>query len=141
MAISLGFYLNSALTAPLSGPILATQQADGSTPPVDRLLYIGSTVAGRKFQAEANPGVANITLSVTDVSPGSGHENTEVRLATTLVGLDSATPGAPLDLGVELLSESANATPFYIRIDDATGVVGDTIELGCSTNSIIETDV
>ena len=77
-------------------------------------------------------------MSVKDLTPGSGHEITEVRLATTLVGLDTATPGAALNLGVEVLGGVGNAAPVYIRTEDATGVVATVIELYLETDILIE---
>lgn len=141
MPISLKFFKDAALTQPLTGPLQVSQNADGSTPPVDNVLYLGSTTAGRKFQADSNPGVDPISISVVDASPGSGHEASEVKLASTLAGLDSATPGAALNVGTQILSGVANAVPVYVRVDDATGTVGTATELSLDSNTIVESDV
>lgn len=141
MALSLKFYDDSALTTEHVGNLVVTQAADGSTPPVDNLIYVGSTVASRKFQAQSNPGVAQITITPTDAAPGTGHPATEVKLAATLVGLDTATAGAALNLGTQINSGAAGAKPVYIRVDDTTGVVGTSTELSLQTNTVIETDL
>jgi hypothetical protein len=141
MAFSLGFFSDAGLLTPFPGPLQVTQKSDGSTGPVDNLLFLGSTETSRKFQADSNPGIDDIILDIDDLAPGSGHEDTEVKLAITLLGLDSAVAGASLNLGTELLSEVANAQEVYIRVDDATGVIGTTIELFLETNLLIELDV
>jgi len=141
MAFSLGFYSDAGLLTPFAGPLSVTQKADGSTGPVDNLLYLGSTVAGRKFQADSNPGIDTILVSIGDLTPAVGHLPAEVKLATTLLGLDSAVAGAALNLGTEILSEVANAQEIYIRVDDATMVVGTEIDLFFNTNLLVELDV
>lgn len=141
MAFSLGFFSDAGLLTPFPGPLSVTQKADGSTGPVDNLLYLGSTTAARKFQADSNPGIDDILLSIGDLTPAVGHLPAEVKLATTLLGLDSAVGGAALNLGTELLSEVANAQEVYIRVDDATMVVGTEIDLFFETNDLVELDV
>lgn len=141
MAFSLQLFEDAGLTTPKVGNIVATQAADGSTGPLIFTFYLGATVVGRKFEVQANPGVDDILLSVTDAAPGTGHATTEVKLASTLGGLTGATPGAPLNLGPQLLSGVVNATQIFIEIDDATGVVGTSTELALETQILIETDV
>ena len=141
MALTLQFYTDSGLTTPLSGPLTVTQAADGSTDPVDNVLYLGSTTASRKFQATSSPGVDQITISIADSASGTGHPASEVKLASTLIGLDSATGGAALSLGTEILSGVGNAKAIYIRVDDTTGVVGTSTELSLNTNNLTETPV
>lgn len=139
MAITFGFFTDSALTTALSGNLVAQQNADGSSDPVDFTLYLGSTTASRKIEADSDPGVANIAISVVDSASGSGHPATEVKLATTLGGLDTATGGDPLTLGTSILSGSGNAQVVYVRVDDTTGVIGNSTELSITTNTLRET--
>lgn len=141
MAFSLGFFSDAGLLTPFPGPLSVTQKSDGSTGPVDNLLFLGSAVLGRKFQADSNPGIDDILVSIEDLTPAVGHLPAEVKLATTLLGLDSAVAGAALNLGIEILSEVANAQEVYIRVDDATGVVGTEIDLFFETNPLVELDV
>ncbi len=138
MAFSLGFFSDAGLLTPFPGPLSVTQKSDGSTGPVDNLLFLGSAVAGRKFQADSNPGIDPILLSIGDLTPAAGHLPTEVKLATTLLGLDSAVAGADLNLGVEIISGVATAVEIYIRVDDATMVVGTEIDLFFETNPLVE---
>lgn len=141
MAFSLKIYTDSGLTTELVGNIIATQNADGSTPPVQTQLFLGSVTAGMKFQADSDPGVDDIVVSIADAAPGNGHEPAEIKLATTSGGLAGATAGAALNLGVQLLSEVPNATEFWVEVDDATGTVGNSTELSLLTNLIVESAV
>lgn len=141
MAISFAFFNDAGLTSPLVGNLQVQQASDGSTGPVDINLFFGSNAVGRKVQAASDPGIDPILLDIVDAAPGSGHEDTEIKLALTQIGLDTASPGASRTLGNELLSEVGNATSIWIRIEDATGVIGTSLELSIQMNNVIEVDV
>lgn len=142
MAFTFQFYEDAGLVTPKTGNLVIQQNADGSTPPVDNVLYLGSTDVARKIQAESNPGVDNIIVSVVDSDIPSGHPASEVKLALTLIGLDSASGGAPLDLGVtEVLGGVPGAVAIYSRVDDTTMVVGTSTELSFETANAIEVAV
>lgn len=134
-------YNDAALTSEFTGELTMDQAIDGSTGDLDRVLYIGSTASGKTLQTLVNPGVDQINLSITDttVSPGNGPEASDLKLATTLAGLDSATAGASLDLGAAVSSGVGNAQPVYIR--QATPTVAtefDDVEITLVTNSLRE---
>lgn len=142
MAFTFQFFEDAGLTTPKTGNLVIQQNADGTTPPVDNVLYLGSTDVTRKIQDEATPGVTNIIVNVVDSDIPSGHPATEVKLALTLAGLDSATGGASLNLGVtEILGGVPGALAIYIRVDDTTMVVGTSTELSFETNNAIEVAV
>jgi len=142
MAFTFTFHEDAGLVTPKVGNLVIQQNADGSTPPVDNVLYLGSTDVARKIQAASNPGVDNIIISVVDADVPAGHPASEVKLALTLIGLDSATPGAPLDLGVqEVLGGVPGAVAIYSRVDDTTMVVGTSTELSFETVNAIEVAV
>lgn len=101
----------------------------------DKVLYLGSTNVNRKLQANSDPGVDQITVTPTDSEPGTGHETSEIKLADTLLGLDSAVAGAALDLGTTLFG--GTAYPIHIRLTDATGGVAST-ELSLQFNTVVE---
>lgn len=82
-----------------------------------------------------NPG-ANQVVWIND---GKLHEATEIKLATTSGGLASATAGASLNLGTLISGGSANAVPIYMRIDDATAVIGSVTELSLTIKNVEET--
>jgi hypothetical protein len=138
MALSFQIYTDAALTTPLVGSLVITQNSDGSTPAVETQLFIGSTTVGRTLQASSDPGVDQIVLSVVDASPGSGHESAEIKLALTQGGLAGAVAGAALSVGTQILSEAPNVVSFFIQVDDATGVVGTATELSVSSNPLVE---
>lgn len=134
--MALAFFLDAALTQQITTPLVATQADDGSTPEVPFHLWLGDPAAGFTYQADSNPGVDQISIIPTDTTPWSGHETTEIKLATSSGGLTTATPGASLDVGVAMSSGTAGAIEFWASVNDATGVVGTTTELGLKTNDL-----
>lgn len=71
------------------------------------------------------------------------HETTEIKLATTSGGLDSATAGAALSLGTSVAGGTANHVEVHIRITNAvTTVVSNTgyPEIGVDINEVLETE-
>lgn len=131
-------YTDAALTTEFTGTLSFTQNVDGSTGRQDVQLWLGSTSAGKTLQAQSNPGVDQIALSVVDSAPASGHPASEVKLALTQGGLAGATGGASLDLGTAIASGVGNAVTFWIGVTDSTGVVGTSTELSVQTNMLRE---
>lgn len=119
MTVSFALYADAGLTIPATSLSVA-QATDGNAPAVDRVVYLGSTVALKMLRTSTSPGSTQITLTPTDGSPGSGVEASHIKLALSSAGLDSATGGAPLNLGTTLLSGRENALPIYIRVDTPT---------------------
>jgi hypothetical protein len=132
------FYTDAALTSPFAGNLVAAQNADGSTDPIVTALYFGSTDEDRQAQADSNPGVDNLAVTIADSAPGTGHATTEVKLASTQGGLAGATPGASLSLGTTVLGGVENAKPIWIQVDDATATIGTATELSIEINGIRE---
>lgn len=147
MALTFKIFNNATLTTEQVGNLVATQNADGSTSPVTFQLWLGSLgseggdTTDRKAQADSDPGVDAVLLTVVDAFPGADHEATEIKLATTSGGLAAAIAGADLVLPVTLTSGTGNKQEFWVEVDDATGVIGTSTELSVSTNLIRETDV
>ena len=137
--MALGFHTDAALTTPVSGNLQAPQKTDGSTDPVVFELWLGDPDTGYDYEADSDPGTDQITVSISDSAPGTGHATTEVKLATTVAGLASATAGASLNIGVTLVSGSANAQKICIEVDDATATVGTSTELSVGTNLLQKT--
>ena len=121
MSFSFGLFLDSALTQPANVVTLTEDITTGT--PTDKHLYFGSTATGTKCQANSNPGTDQITISLTDSTPGAGHPTTDIKLALTQVGLDAAAAGAALNLGSTVNSGTANAVSVWLRFTDSTGVV------------------
>lgn len=137
MATSLKFYTDATLTTEVT-TITINQLADGTTPNVDKVVYLGSVDGAAIFQANSNPGVAQIAASIVDAAPASGIEASNIKLALSLLGLDSAIAGDPVNLGVTLNGGVANNVPLYIRSD--TPVLASTnTDITVETNEIVET--
>lgn len=143
MATSFKFYHDSALTSEITSgnPLTAVQDTSGSSPVVDEVVYFGSTSTGLKAQVAADPGVTAIAVSIDDSAGGSGSPASEIKLATSLLGLDSATGGAALTLSTQVLSGVANAVPVYTRRDSAITVAGAYTDLSLITQNLVETPV
>lgn len=72
---------------------------------------------------------------------GASHQTTEVKLATTQVGLDAAVAGAPLTVGTSVLGGAANAYEFWMRVTNAVTNVSDnttTPEIAVSITDVRE---
>lgn len=143
MAITLKFYHDAALTSEVSSgvPLTATQETTGALPPVDKIIYLGSTVAGNKFQANSNPGVDPIVVSVFDNGIGSGAPASEFKLALSSGGLASAVAGAALTLSTTINSGVSNAVPIYTRRTSAITTAGSYTDVQLQTQTLVETPV
>jgi hypothetical protein len=132
-------YTDAALTVEFVPPLSAVQNADGSTARQDFQFWLGSAASGKTLQADSNPGVDQIALSVVDAAASTGHAATEIKLATSQAGLAGATGGAALNLATAITSGVANAKTFWVGWKDTTGVVGTSTELSITTNLLRET--
>lgn len=92
--------------------------ADGDT-----FLVLANMEASptKKLQKKSNPGVADLIFEILDSNPGSGHENTSFKLATTSGGLDTATEGVSLNLGHTVDAGLPGKVVVHIRFADETG--------------------
>ena len=73
---------------------------------------------------------------------GPRHELTEIKLALTAGGLDTATGGETLSITNTIYSMPAEAVEIHIRVENAVNIVSNnagTPELGLSFNAITET--
>ena len=92
----------------------------------DFVLYLGSTVTGRRARRNSDPGVDPIQVTVTDTDPGNNLEAADVKLAETNVDLDSAVGGDPLNYGVtEVLGGVGNQLEIHIRVQYLGGIATD----------------
>lgn len=137
MATSLKYYSDSGLTTEVTTETI-NQLADGTTGNIDKLVYLGSTDAGATFQANSDPGVDQIEASIVDANVSSGVEASNIKLAATLLGLDSAVAGDPLNLGVTISGGVAGAVEVYIRSDTPV-LASSNSDITIETNEIVET--
>lgn len=87
----------------------------------DGVFYVGDPDDTIKIQADSNPGIDQIAVSITDSAPGSGVEQNHVRLAQTQDGLAGATPGASLNIGTTINGGVINAVPVWYRWANSSG--------------------
>jgi hypothetical protein len=130
MAGNFSTYLDAGLTTELT----TTLKAQSTTQ--DFRLWYGSPDSGSVARAASDPGVDQITITPTDSDPGTGYETTNIKLALTQAGLDTATAGAALDLGLEVDSGSANAVEFWVRVSGVTEGVQQDLTL-----SLVHTEI
>jgi len=137
MSVTFKPYHDAALTSEITAgnPLTFSQASDGSTGPVIKAIYIGSTESSKKIE---KTGGGQIVLSIVDAAPSSGHPATEVKLALSISGLSSAVGGASLNLGTQLTSGVANALPVYLQVEDTTATVGTSTELSLQTSNVTE---
>lgn len=135
---AIAFYHDAALTQPVStsNPILSIQTTAQNDPVVQQ-LWLGA-LDGITLRESTNPGVNPIQISIVDALAGSGETTAAVKLALTQAGLATAVAGDPLSVGTELVGGAANAIPFWISLDDVTGVRGDYDDLSLLTSDLVE---
>ena len=138
MSFDFGFFQDAALTTPLAS-LAFVGSANVGAASVVQTVYFGSPTAGMKVQATSNPGVDQISVSVTESAPAAGHPTTDIKLATTSGGLATATAGAALNLGTSLQSGVANAVPIWVQLTDSTHAIqSHDTELGLTLNGLTE---
>lgn len=137
MAIQLKFYSDSGLTTEIT-PSWSFTNTVGSSTPIDQSFYIGSNGSSLKYEANSDPGIDQIVLTITDSATGTGHDELDFKLALTSGGLTSAVAGDPLNLGTQILSGVANAVQVWVRWTDAVNTVGTSTEISLTTNAIKE---
>lgn len=114
------FYHDSAGAPNFSRPLktldelLADIDIDAGGAPEKR-IWFGSDIAGSKVEANSNPGVDQIAVSINDSNLGNSNVATRVKLATTQAGLPGAVAGASLNIGTVVNGGSANAKEIWVR--------------------------
>lgn len=140
MAMTFHFYGDAGLLA--QAAVAIYQASSGATGAVDVQIWIGSNDATKKIQANSNPGVDHLVVTITDSAPSSGQAVSAAQLALTQIGLDTATPGASLDLGVtEILGGVAEAVTFWLRVEASSLVDGTYTDLGLKIAAAIQTAI
>lgn len=123
MAVIPHVFKDAALTQPFDD---ATDTIDAfalNGASYDGVFYIGINDADgvRVIEASSSPGIDPLTLSMTDVSPGSGVDVAQVKLAASQTLLDSATAGAQISVGPSVLSGPSNAKAVWYRWTNSAG--------------------
>lgn len=134
----LTFFDDAALSV-VSFAARFVQTPTGSLAAQDRVVYLGSTADGYKYQAASNPGVDPILVTVTDADTGSAPAAGTIKLATSQAGLATATGGASLAVGTEIVAGPGNAVAVWIRGTFPAGMsLGMTLDLALETSSEVE---
>lgn len=134
--IPIGFFLDEGLTTEATSLALSVPDAGGTR---DRVVYLGSQASRVTYQVESDPGNANIVVSIVDAAAGSGVQASHIRLALDAEGLDTATPGVPLDLDTTVIVPGAIfAMQVHMRISTPPMAPGVYTDLTLRTNSLVE---
>lgn len=112
--------------------------ADGQY--ADGVIYVGVPDANRKLQDADNPNTSQIQVSVTDSDGATAPDDLDIKLALTNGGLASASGGASLNLGLEILGGAGNAVAVHIRYTNSE-FVGTSTDVGLLLSSMIEVAV
>ncbi|MFT3758423.1 hypothetical protein [Thauera sp.] len=134
MTITWGFFNDPALTSPQTEGVTIA----ATLGPVDRVIYFGSPVSGKTLQASSSPGASAITIAPIDATPATGAAASQVKLALSAAGLDSAVGGASVDVGLALASGAANALAIYVRTVQGGLPIGLHADLSLATNPVVE---
>lgn len=137
MPTSLKFYADAGLTTEITSLGLVAAD-DGSTGNIDKVIYLGSTVAGKQFLAASNPTVDHISFSIADGNGATGLEVTDIKLALSSGGLPPAVAGGALDLGPQLLSGAGNSVAVHLRFNPGAMAAGTYTDLSLATSTVIE---
>lgn len=115
MALITNIYLDPGLADQFddSTDTLAAGALQGSTG--DGVFYVGTPNAANKVEAESEPGIDPIVVSITDATPGADVEVADIKLAATQGGLGSAIAGDPLSLGATIPGGAPSAAPVWYR--------------------------
>ncbi len=131
---NLNLFTDSGLTTAATLPLAFAQDTLGVVTPHQRQFWLGSNDVSLKFRALSNPGVDQVQLQIVDTGSGTGQPASAIKLALTQGGLASATGGAALNLGVQVLSGVANALSVWVQFDDATAIVATDTAMKLQTN-------
>lgn len=61
-------------------------------------FWVGTPNTGQKIQADSDPGVDPIQISIVDAQAGTGVDELDMKLALSEAGLSGAVAGDPVDL-------------------------------------------
>jgi len=142
--MTLKLYDDAAGTSEVGASLVITHETDLSDNPQDFQLWYAEVDEDTgdngifTYEASSNPGVDQISISIGDTAPGSGHEAAEITLGLTAGDLATNTAGASLDIGTSFLSGASNAETFYMRVENAVTTVSNSLELSVARNALLK---
>jgi hypothetical protein len=112
MTVQANIFTDTSLTTPFDDAIhsLSLSAVQGDT--AYGSFAVGTTTEGNEVGAQSAMGVDPISVLIIDNDPGNGVEGGHIKLALSVAGLASATPGAPLDIGT-LIPYGSPVEVFY----------------------------
>lgn len=140
------FYSDAACTQPLANPLDLLHYTDGSEGAQDTVFYWAESTSDagnnqiHQAQVHADPGVANFTLTPVAAADAE-HPVTEIKLASTLAGLDTATAGAALSFSPTLLSGANGKKTIYMRVTNSYLQRSTRTDLSIAYPQLLITDV
>lgn len=140
-------YTDASLDTEFTNPLSVIHRTDLGDNPQTFTFYFGNREDDPgdnqiiQKQAASAPGTDQITLTVEDANPGSGHDVGEITLALSEADLDTNTAGASLDLGTQLLSGASEAVEIWVRVENSVTDVGTRQELSVDINATVDSDV
>jgi hypothetical protein len=130
-------YTDEACTQAFSGTLSFVFYSDSPGVPQDKVLYFAEVerdpVNNGAYRRVISGG-GNNTFTVTDLDPATPPEVTEVKLAETAAGLDTAIAGGSLSLGPELISGLSGKKTLHIRVTTTRTEPVVTVGLGIDIN-------
>lgn len=121
MALIDHVYLDAGLTNQFDDATDTLGASAINTGSGDGVFWVGIPATDTKLQAASDPGIDQIVVSIVDDDALTGVDATDIKLALSSAGLDSATGGTALNLGATILGGSANAVRVNYRWSNGTG--------------------
>lgn len=84
-------------------------------------FWVGDPEADMVLEADSDPGIDPIAVSIVDSAPGGGVEASHIKLALSEAGLASAVAGNPVNLGSSINSGAAGAVRVWAEWANSTG--------------------
>ena len=138
----LKLYTDAACTSAVGASVPVAAFTDHSEGAQDFLFYLADVEADAgdtgdyEVVASSNPVVDNIVLTPADGDPVGGQSVSELKLSTTLLGLDSATAGDPLSLGTTITAGESGAVEVHARFENTRTVVGIASDLTIDVSAV-----
>ena len=128
MSLSLKAYADLSLATELTQADIAAL-VSGASPDNDTSFALGLSGGAGQYQASSNPGIDQIVMSIVDANPASEIDVGNIKIALSSAGLDTATGGASLNLGLNI---PTTGILIYLRSDTPAFTAGNsdiTLEL------------
>ncbi len=140
--MALKLYIDAACINAVGASVAVVAYTDHSEGAQDFAFYLADVEADAsntgtlEVVATSAPGVDNIALSIADGDSGGGQQASELKLASTAAGLDSAVAGADLQLGTSITAGVGGAVQVHARFENTRTVPGVASDLSFGVNAV-----